>query len=82
MNKGKKTNGPQLQTLSIPRHEQSGIPSKIVMHRIVLDDLVGAWHTYQQVATLKTPTGVLHACTDYFHGSLPTNCVFRVAEIV
>jgi hypothetical protein len=61
-----------------PRHEYHSDG----LHRIVAGALSSDWFRYQQVAVLKTPTSVLHACTDYYHGSLPTNAVFTIQEIL
>jgi hypothetical protein len=66
---------------AITVHHEYAQQNGVVVHRIVADKLAGQWHAYQQIATLKTPTGVLYACTDYFHGSLPTNAVFVISEI-
>ena len=68
---------PSVPTTVAPVHEYS----RWGLHRIVCGDLVGQWYGYQQIATLKTPTVLLHACTDYHHGSLPTNAVFTVQEV-
>lgn len=63
-----------------PRHEISNVGTTLV-HRIVTPKLTSPWFTYQQIAVLKTPTGLLHAATDYYHGSLPTNSVFVISDL-
>lgn len=77
----KKTERPTTATTDAPHHEYHNAGGGATLHRIVAGALSGQWVTYQQVATLKTASGVLHACTDYFHGSLPTNAVFTIQEI-
>lgn len=76
----KKNDRPTLAATDAPRHEYHDT-SGVTLHRVVSGNLAGQWVTYQQVATLKTPSGVLHARTDYFHGALPTNAVFTIQEI-
>lgn len=77
----KKTDKPTLPKSDTPRHEYHNTGGGATLHRIVAGPLISNWFTYQQIATLKTSSGVLHACTDYFHGSLPTNAVFTIQEI-
>jgi hypothetical protein len=63
-------------------HEIVNAPGGVVVHRLKCADLVSDWFRYQQIARLKTSFGLYHACTDYFNGSLPTNVVFVVSEIL
>lgn len=77
----KKTDRPTTARTETARHEYHNAGGGATLHRIVAGSLTSNWFTYQQIATLKTPSGVLHACTDYFHGSLPTNAVFTISEI-
>jgi hypothetical protein len=62
----------------IPVHEFSRDGS---FHRVSLEDLLGQWFTYRQIAVLKTATSTYYAATDYYHGALPTNEVF-VTQVV
>lgn len=50
-------------------------------HRIVHGDSTGQWSGYMGIATLKVGDTVYIACTDYYHGSLPTNVVFKAQTI-
>jgi len=76
----KKTDRPNLKQTAQPFQDFGNVGDTVV-HRIVAGKLVSAWFTYQQIAVLKTTTGVYHAATDYYHRSLPTNCVFTIQEI-
>lgn len=71
---------PRISKIVAPRQELGNVGTTVV-HRIVAGELTSRWFTYQQIAVLKTSIALYHACTDYFHGSLPTNCVFVVSEI-
>lgn len=66
--------------LEIVTHEIVNAPGGVVVHRLKCADLVSDWFRYQQIARLKTSSGLYYACTDYFNGSLPTNVVFVVGE--
>lgn len=56
--------------------------STYFQHRVALGALKGDWRPYGAIATLVAPDAIYMACTAAYEGSLPTECVFTLRQVV